>query len=160
MEKYKKLIHKAWIARGSVINETALLELHIQQIIAEYFCNTQEKQIELVNVILGTEKITFNSKKEILKYIIEKKYPEFIKKNPKWNNDLTEIMQQRNIFAHFALDTRKESIIDFSKNKTIGFAKFKNEQTVILYNDEKMLKLVSMINKYTGEFRILLGLEV
>lgn len=149
----------AYISRGSIINETALLEMHMNQIIAEYFCNNNDKQIELINVILGTEKISFFNLKETLRYVIKEKYPDYDKENKGWNGDIEKIMRERNIFAHHALDIRDESIIEFGDNGKIGLAKYKNEQIILKYDIRQVRELIQLISRYIGEFRQLLGLK-
>ena len=156
-DEYKIILNKAWIARGSIINETSLLEKHIEQIIANYFCSNSDIGDELINVILS-EKMTFDAKRHTLRYVIEKSHTKFNSENSTWFNDMEQIMKDRNIFAHYPLDTRPESFNEYKNSNRIGFTRFRNKIEVIYYSDEDLHKKTSLIVKYIAEFRKLLGL--
>jgi hypothetical protein len=155
---YEKIVYEAYRYRGTVINETTLLEKHIEQIIADYFCGKQTSMSDELIAVLLSEKITFDSKRHTLKYVIDRAYPEFKIKHPSWFSDLEKIMQQRNIFAHYPLSTNIEAEREFLNGK-IGFAKFKGDVSILYYSKHDIHNLTTMIIKYVSAFRKLIGLE-
>ncbi len=103
-ETYQQIWKEASMARGAIINQTALLEKHLDEIIARYFCGMTNKRNELINCVLATDKITLDSKRKILRYVINKNYPQFNNDNKKWFNDFQKILENRNTLAHCAVD--------------------------------------------------------
>lgn len=159
-ETYRLMLNEEWVIRGSMISSTSVLEQHIEEVIAKYFCSDEEKSDELIAVIIGTHKLTFESKRITLKYVLEKKHPEFIKDNESWFADFERIMKVRNILAHHPLSTDKAIAAEEFKNGRIGFTKFNNKKEINYYTREEIRQHGTMIISYVAKFRTLLGLPI
>jgi hypothetical protein len=128
------IVSDAMSIRGFYITDTILIERVIDGYLAQYFCKTQYRQKEILELILSTESMPFERKRQILKVILNKHHPNIEKEYPNLFPYLVKIIEQRNIFAHYLLDTSKAALKRYPKE--IGFVKFKNETSTIWYNNE------------------------
>jgi hypothetical protein len=78
--------------RGTIINETILLERLIDDYIASYFCGEDVKKIELVDLVISTNRMIFENKVQVFKYLVEHHDKELIKKNPDMINDILNVV--------------------------------------------------------------------
>ena len=86
-------------------------------------------------------------KKTVFCLIIEKRYPEFIKKHPKLSADLSDIGTSRNILAHWLLDTSDSGV----ESNEFRFVKIKNVSNSEPFSAARISKLHSDIEKYKDE---------
>ena len=101
-----------------------------------------------MNLILGTDRVSFDSKRQIMEYVF-KKFPDFEVNNPDFFNDLERrIIPKRNIFAHYLLYMGQDAI-DLDGEK-IGLQKFKNQDTIIWYTIQELKDHIVLINKNIG----------
>ena len=154
--QYASLVQKASYLRGFTINEIIHLERTIDEYLGRHFCKEQSTRSELMEWLLCTERITFNSKKDILKLYLEKHNPDFIKNNPSLFKDLDYIISKRNILAHQILDTSPIGMQKFKEDK-ISFVKITHKHETIEFNQEEFTRLQELINKLIIEFKKLLG---
>jgi hypothetical protein len=148
-ENYSTL---AFQRRGIIVNETILLERLIDYYIADHFCKDDEKRAELMETIICTNRMIFENKIQVLKFLLEKHNKKVIDEHPKMIKDILEIIiPERNIFAHYWLVTTEEISGWVTTNKTV-FIKYKNATEYIEYDTEKVSKIVSLINKYIKVF--------
>src|SRR5689334_22576069 len=101
--KLKSMTDKQFLMRGKLISHIIFLERCIDEYIVKYFCDTGEKRLELMKVIISTRKITLDNKKEVFLYLIKKYEPKFKTEHPTLNADLTDIIEERNRLAHYVL---------------------------------------------------------
>ena len=59
--------------RGRIINSVAEMERMIDSYIADHFCHYRKRGIELIEVIISTKHLTYQSKAEILRFILERR---------------------------------------------------------------------------------------
>lgn len=143
-----ELFDYATTTRGMIINQTIMLERAIDEYLCLHFCKTQEQRTELMDLVFGTERMTFDLKKQIFKIISSRYHPNFSKENPIIHSDIKIIVETRNIFAHYLLDTTENGIKEFDQqDKIIGFIKFKNERVLIKYNIHGIVKHLDTIDK-------------
>src|SRR6478672_13483348 len=65
--------HYAADLRGKIINEVAEMERVIDDYICSHFCHSKDKKSELMEVIIATKHLTFQSKAEIAKCLLERR---------------------------------------------------------------------------------------
>lgn len=147
VENYKLYTNTAYRVRGIIINEIILLERMIDGYLANYFCTTSKSKKSLKELILCTDRITFGNKREVFQFILETENPAFLKKHPNFLKNITEIIKERNIVAHYWLNTSDEAISKIETEPTIELIKFKNVISGIVYNDAKIKKILLMIKE-------------
>ena len=148
----KKVIKYSVTVRGAVLHETIGLERKIDWFLAQYFCPGNESRwFELVNIFLATNRTTFDSKREAMKYITKTHYPDFAEKLPSFLNDVEiRIMPKRNIIAHCNLYMGEDAIEAF-KNRSIGFVKHLNENEIKWYSVAEIDDLINLTIKCTDD---------
>lgn len=153
---------KAAQIRGVIIHHTAILEKIIDEAISRYFSNDIDIRQDLLTFVLCTERITFRAKLDVFNLIVHKeslkgpenKFAKFVAANPTYHTDLIEkIVEDRNVLAHYLFDSSDGYQERFTKEKVIGFMKFKvskknPEVEIIKFDDKKIKELVSLLNKY------------
>ena len=72
-ELTQRYAYHASQVRGVIINEIILLERLMDEYISEYFCVDIDKRMELMDIIVSTKRITFESKSQILRTILERR---------------------------------------------------------------------------------------
>ncbi len=150
--EYEHYTNLAFHRRGVIINEVVMLERIVDEILSNYFCGTTPKKQELMELIICTNRMIFENKIQVLKVLLEKHKPDFLKANPTIINDIiNKIIVERNIFAHYWLVTSKELSDFISKNQTV-FIKFKNTTEYIYYDDDKFETICRLIGKTIKTF--------
>ncbi|WP_419803524.1 hypothetical protein [Mucilaginibacter sp.] len=134
-------------ARGTIINQIIFLERVIDEFLSGYFCDNLIKKRELMELHLG-DKLPFEVKRNIFSILLKDHYPDFLIKHPKLIKDIISVIEHRNIFAHYLLDTGEEAltILDDEIPK-IGFIRYKKNTETIWYTSEKINEIVAQINR-------------
>jgi len=135
------------LARGKIINQAALLESVMDIYISRHFSKEPIRQLEMIELILSSSRITFENKRQVFKFLVDKYEPEFAKRNKSYANDLDTLNRQRNIFAHYPLNVAIEANELFEKHRTISFIKFKNATALEIYNEKKIDQYLKLFNK-------------
>ncbi|RYE18328.1 MAG: hypothetical protein EOP42_30850, partial [Sphingobacteriaceae bacterium] len=78
--------------RGLIINHTIEIERKMDNALANHFCGNLERKNELCELLLFTERITFDMKKQILYSILQTHYKGFIEENPEFMPSLEDIV--------------------------------------------------------------------
>ncbi len=144
LPKYTK---RDYERRGEIIARVVYLERIMDAIIANYFCDNDNKIDEIRMLILSTERITYENKRQVLKWIYEKHQSDIFKSHPKIFKDMQEIGEFRNVLAHNHLD-----IDVFLKNELDGktiIHKYKNKKYVVEITEPVFKEWVAKILKYT-----------
>ena len=145
--EYHQYTDLAFHRRGVIINQTIMLERIIDDIIANYFCGQTKKKMELLELIISTNRMIFENKMQILKFILKNNNPTFLKENEKAVSDILNIIiPERNIFAHYWLETSKK-LTDYLKDQKTVFIKFKDTTDYIEYDEAKFINIVKTISK-------------
>lgn len=131
--------------RGHVMQRCVELEMLIDIYIGKYFTNERKKLEELVTLIIAP-RMTFDSKIQVLKVLIDDNESGFKTKYPNFNKHLKEIIENRNIFAHYPVDLSNYALSHYKKDKTITLLKFKNVKDQIT-NKNKLINRVQFTNK-------------
>jgi hypothetical protein len=139
--------------RGKIINDTIVLERTIDNFLAIYFTQHELDSKpgeslfqEMLDLIFSNERMSLGSKIEVFCEIIKKHYPDFLKANPNVNKDLSFIIQQRNILAHYLFDFSEEAIA--ARNLKVDFIKQKNKTTLIHFDKEIYEDVQKKLVKY------------
>jgi hypothetical protein len=149
--RYPLIAPTAWTMRGLIINETIYLERLIDEFLGRHFCPDKIKRSELFELILGNERISFESKRQILKFVMDKHFKTVVDTNKNIFSDLKEIIDERNFLAHQLLDTSDEAFNKLKENK-IGFVKFRNSTETTWYDNDKINTIRKLIVAYIKLF--------
>ncbi|HEY8784330.1 hypothetical protein [Flavobacterium sp. UBA6046] len=123
MTPKEKILKNSIEFRGLIINEVTILERWIDVYIAYYFCTKQEKVNEMVELVLGNNRISLDGKRKLLDVILERQNPAIWKSYPNFHADMNTTMKERNFFAH--------NFVNFSDE---GKARCDNEVGLIIYS--------------------------
>lgn len=145
--EYQNYTELAFHRRGVIINQTIMLERIIDDIIANYFCGQTKKKIELLELIISTNRMIFENKIQVLKFILKNNNIAFLTENEKaFSEILNLIIPERNIFAHYWLETSKKLSTYIKEQKTV-FIKFKDTTDFVEYDEIKFINIVNIITK-------------
>jgi hypothetical protein len=111
--------------RGLLIQKTIDLELRMEIVIGRFLSNNnQQRTLDLIE-IFDIAIVDFSQKIKILKYIVRKYVPDFLKEKEtltenrnKLFSDLTYIMERRNELAHKKPDTKTNDYLKITWNST------------------------------------------
>ncbi len=110
---------------GELIFNMAKIENQITWIITAHFCSDENKRIDCAALIAEIA-FSFETKKKTLASLLKKSYPSLLKKYPTLILSLTELQEERNIFAHAELVYPKELMTTFDyKVDKLHFTKAK-----------------------------------
>ena len=138
----------ACTARGHILESCIKLELLIDFYIAKHFSDDKIKNGELLNLILSAGRITFENKRLVFKFLIEKYNPAFVKSYPQFHTDLGKIIEHRNLFAHYSMDITSVGMKNYEKGY-LGFLKFRNQAKSIRYSKAEINKIIHLVSEYT-----------
>lgn len=138
------LIQKGSGVRGKIINETIVLEKFIDNFLSIYFGGTKPKQKELFELVFCNDRFNFSAKYEVFNYLIKSHYPSFSKENPTFSTDIKKIIEDRNIMAHYLLDTRDEAVNDID----LGFYRLRNHSERTPYSESRIIEILQLLHKY------------
>jgi hypothetical protein len=148
-QEIKQYLDTADRIRGVIISHTVLLERNIDEYLCNYFCSTEEKKWELMELVIS-ERMDFHEKTEAFTEILRKnciaKGLELKNEYPRIKTDFQEIAQARNFFAHTLLMPPDETRI---KEKKFTLLKFKDKREAIDYTEAKIQSIFDRINKYS-----------
>ena len=136
--------------RGTIITEVAKMERMIDDYIAKHFCHYRKRQIELIEVIISTKHLTFQSKADIVRFIVVRRGDATKEQATKIHNALLQenkIAYHRNLLAHAELDTSREAVNIFKADKqTVRFIKFSaNSTKPVVYDKKEVIRLLELI---------------
>jgi hypothetical protein len=120
----QQMFQKMALMRGYFLNRITVIEKHMEMFIANYFCKTEDQEIELVDWLLGDLLVSFEGKRVVFMKIIEKHYNESFKKDSNTITKLRDVQSTRNKFAHRILNVSDEAIVRFKKDGTVGLVQF------------------------------------
>ncbi|MEI2749835.1 MAG: hypothetical protein V9E88_13920 [Ferruginibacter sp.] len=146
-KRYNEMAPAAHRVRGIIINEVVLIERLMDRFIANHFTADDKKQMELIELIFATKRISFESKRQIFKFLAEKYYSSKFTDLEKLVARLKDIEDIRNIVAHYMLDTTEKGYENL-KNNIIGFVKFHNNTEIITYSNDKVKEIFKMIREH------------
>lgn len=134
--------------RGQIISDLIYLERLIDEIISRHFCNDIEKRKEFFELIIANERMSFNSKIQVFEYLFRKHQKSFISNFPSVFSDIKNLNEERNIVAHYLLDTSDDGQEKMIKENKIGFVKFRNSSETLWRGQEDINKWHLLLVKY------------
>jgi hypothetical protein len=111
--------------------------------IAAFLCSEFERRQDLHLLILGNERMNFESKRQVFLQIIKKYNHKIFVEHPDIAKDIEKIIQERNILAHYLLDFGEEAMA--LPKGTIRFHKIKNDHTYLVYTGDDIERLYNKI---------------
>ncbi len=142
--------------RGQIIGDLIYLERLVDEFISRHFCETREKQKEIFELILANERMGLGNKIQVFEFIIKTHKKECLALNPSIFADLKKLSDERNIVAHYLLDTSKNGRKVFQESKRIGFVKFRNSTETFWRSNDDYLKFKILLSKYNEQLTELL----
>jgi len=139
---------RANMVRGDVINYTILLERLMDDFIATAFSDNQDKKLELIEMLIS-EGMTYSSKVKVVLRLIRRHIPDENKRTkrfPGLKKQLTDIADERNVFAHqiLYLNLTKEQMAAFD----ICLVNFKDLDKVVCYTTKDIVGVLERVQKY------------
>ncbi len=134
--------------RGQIISDLIHLERLIDESISRHFCTTTDKQKEFFELIIANERMTLNSKIQVFEFIFKKHHNDLIKSVSEIFSDLKKLNEERNIVAHYLLDTSEDGRKMFNDFKKIGFVKFRNSTETLWRSNDDVNKWHELTRKY------------
>ncbi len=144
-----RLLRNAANFRGGILNGVILLERIIDSYLSWYFTNDKLRGDELMDMLFASKDGVPMKRKTILfKKLIKKNDINFHNSNDKFFKDIDFVIEQRNIFAHYLLDTDDQAIKDHIEKKSITFLMYHDEEKKVHYDIDKLDDIVDKI-EYT-----------
>ncbi|HVV55646.1 MAG TPA: hypothetical protein VHC47_09995 [Mucilaginibacter sp.] len=137
-----QILNKAALFRGIFLNQVTHIEKLIDIRIANHFCTTEDRALEIVDLVFGDRFITFESKRTIYEIIIKKHHPEDYKANKANFQKLTNIQTVRNRLAHLIVSVSEDAVKQFEKDGTLGFVKFKEKTEALYYSPKEQNEIL------------------
>ncbi|MBE9583389.1 hypothetical protein IM792_02925 [Mucilaginibacter sp. JRF] len=158
MEKdLKSLIDKSIRFRGEIIEKLSGIEEAINIYLVTHFSDDETKQDELMKFFFATDRISFDTKREILDYLLTTYRPEFLSKYKELKGDLISLIKDRNVIAHAKLDTSEEAIL--SQDQQLTYIRFKNKEIRIVYTENYVQMMRIKIIKCKLKLLMVFGFE-
>tara|TARA_R110000868_G_scaffold37481_5_gene132580 strand:- start:633 stop:1133 length:501 start_codon:yes stop_codon:yes gene_type:complete len=127
--------------RGSMIQWAIDVELRIDIVIGRFLSsNKQERVLDTIEIFDSAESIGFYAKNMAIQYIIKKHYPQFLKDNKGFLEDIDYLIKTRNIVAHKRPDISLNdySVLGWAKTSKNSVGKnsyYINKETCAKYNN-------------------------
>ena len=144
-DKQEMYFLRAFYLRGKIISDTIHLERKMDDYIASYFCSDKEKKKDLMQSLLSTKRIVFENKRLIFDFIVNKNNPDWVIKYPKFKKDLIHIIEQRNIMAHYLLNTGSDAI-ETMEDK-MDFINFRDNVEIESFTKPRQADLIKKIEE-------------
>jgi hypothetical protein len=138
--------------RGLIIDKWVSLEKAMDYYIGYYFTKGGEEFDDMFVLILGDERMTFESKRQVFQEIVKKDIPDFYTARPAIAAELQTMSAARNVLAHRVLDTGSDA--QALPDNTIRFHKLKNKFEFVIYTVDELDKLYDQMSEING---LLLG---
>lgn len=138
---------QSYYYRGQIIGDLIYVERLIDEFISRHLCETTEKQKEIFELILANERMGFSNKIQVFEFIIRTHKKEFLTSVPNMFSNLKNLNEERNIVAHYILDTSENARKAFQKSKSIGFVKFRNSTETLWRSNDDYLKFKGLLSK-------------
>src|ERR1019366_4413123 len=123
--KYLKLKHDSIFYRGFIIDESIVMELVIDDILSNYFCEG-EKATEINNIVFNTDYVALGGKENMLQSILmQEKFKDFFKNNSTIIQDIAKIRKLRNKLAHLKLQTTDKDVEEYD-GETLPYTSSEN----------------------------------
>lgn len=139
--------------RGRIINSIAEMEQRIDAYICEHFCNSREKRNELMEVIISTKHLTFQSKAEILMCLLERNGHTTKGEAKKvYSHLVNTIAAKRNVLAHCSLHISVGILKNFKndKERTVYFLKYLNTKKVVPFGKKEVVEMIELTGSISG----------
>lgn len=146
-------LNHAHDVRGRIINCIAEMEQRIDAYISEYFCANRDKRNELIEVIISTKHLTFQSKAEILQCLLERNGHTTKGEAKKiYGHLVNTIAAKRNVLAHCSLHISAGVVKDFKndKEKTVYFLKYLNTKKVVAFGKKEVVEMIELTGSVSG----------
>jgi hypothetical protein len=153
MDDHDILISEVKRQRGELISSVVLLEKWIDLYISHHFCSGK-KVWELMELIVATNRITFENKLQVFKVLLERHDKSFLDENKSIIKDVIKIIEVRNVFAHYIMFSGKSAIEKYTTASVMTFVKFKNDTTYEEYSIKEVNKYIRQSTDYTAKLRV------
>jgi hypothetical protein len=150
---YKPYAWQVLQVRGLIIQEIVTMERLVDAYISGYFCPTNEKRGEMLDLILSTNKITYEAKAHVVREILNREFPGKKNEHTALYKDLIYIAEERNKVAHYMIDASQDCIDKFIEDKeTVSLLKFEKTRSRETFTKERIEKVVKKVHVLTEKF--------
>lgn len=145
-EQKQSLYERSIKIRGQIINDTIVLERTLDAYLSMYFSGVAEKGMQAYQLIFATDRMSFESKKQIFYFILQTYIPDALSRYPNINKDLTFIIEKRNIIAHQLFSLTDEDVL--KQDSQVSFIRVKNTEQLHPITNEVLNDILSKIKDY------------
>ena len=146
--------------RGQIINDLIHLERLMDEFLSRHFCNDSERKKEFFELIIANERMSFNSKIQVFEYVLKKHHNQIVIEYPDIFSDIKKLNEERNIVAHYLLDTSTDGIKMYEEFQKIGFVKFRNSTESLPRNNDDINKWKTLTKKYIRMLEDFLTIDI
>ncbi len=136
--------------RGLMLNEITNLEKLMDGFLCSYFTSDLDKQDELMEMVFGGLRITFDNKRGIFDHLSKTGKISLEQKYPKLFSEMQNLFSDRKILAHYMVDISEEAKL--LPDGTIRFHALNNKHELKVFDKEKMKKIEKQISKMCEVF--------
>lgn len=136
----------AHIHRGEIIANTILFERNMDEFIASYFSDTQDRKLDLIEMIISCG-LTYKAKADLISRLLKKLFPDDKIRKERFrgfNRMLRDIADDRNKFAHDILYIDFKKPEDFKKY-AICLINFQDLTTLVTFSNDDITKILERI---------------
>ena len=108
--------------------------------IAEHFTKDKDKVEEFFSLILS--RIDFEPKYRTFLYLVEKYNPEFGLKNPEFSKEIKDLIEEKNVFAHWPVDFSEQAISDYENKNSVTYVLIQKRKNKLI--DRRLISQVEM----------------
>jgi hypothetical protein len=147
---YQKYTFQCAQVRGIVLQECILMERLMDSVIADFFCKEQEMREALMDIILCTKRMTFESKTSTFREILNRRFPGNEKQNTAIYKSIINTIETRNMFAHYVVDYSNQAVVDYIQTQTtVALLKYDKKRVSEIFTRERVESIVAKIHSIT-----------
>lgn len=138
--------------RGVYLNSFTRLERYIDYYLADYFCGDSKSKVDMIELLLSTDRISMKTKFDILFEVLPIRNPEVLESHPDLKSEIIELNRHRNILAHQILNSTVDAQVYYLSTKAVSFVKLSRGNKSEEYTGDKIKELIAKIEKYAQVF--------
>jgi viroplasmin and RNaseH domain-containing protein len=148
MDELSEILVRVSNIRGALINRVVTLEMLMNIFLVKYYCDSKDKEQDLLETVFATNKITYDNKRDTIFALLKKdRFANFAFKKELCDK-LQEIGVDRNVFAHYVINISDDGMELFRKG-LISFIKFKNYSQAKTYTENEIRSIEDKLNRAT-----------
>jgi hypothetical protein len=138
------ILYRAAFVRGYFINKVTYIEKMMEYYVAFYFCQDNDRAVQMINLLTGDRFVSFESKRVAFENTMKKCDTEMYNENKDKFEKLTTMQTERNRLAHLIVLLNDSAEKEFENTGSIALVKFANTSKPIWYTENKIKEIMTM----------------